>query len=95
LKLLHVEYIFGGYDTSHIDGTLTTVPVDKSEGYWGVTVSAATHGTTAVAGSFSAIVDTGTTLLLFTNSVAAKVASAYGAKDNGDGTYTISKYTSS
>lgn len=85
------EYIFGGYDTSKYTGTLTTVPVSKSQGYWGVTAGAVTAGTTSVStASFSAIIDTGTTLLLFTNTVAAKVAAAYGAKDNGDGTYTIS-----
>lgn len=89
------EYIFGGYDSAKINGTLTTVPVDSSEGYWGITVAGATTGTTTLASSFSAIIDTGTTLLLFTNTVAAKVASAYGAKDNGDGTYTISCTTTS
>jgi hypothetical protein len=30
--------------------------------------------------------------LLLPQAVSDKVASAYGAKDNGDGTYTISKY---
>jgi hypothetical protein len=87
-----IEYIFGGYNTNHINGTLTTIPVDKSQGFWGVTVSSIKEGTTSVSSSFSAILDTGTTLLLLPQTVSAKVAKAYGAKDNGDGTYTISKY---
>lgn len=89
------EYIFGGYDISKFKGSLTTVPVDKSHGYWGVTVAGAKVGNTTVISSFKAIIDTGTTLLLFTNAVAAKVAAAYGAKDNGDGTYTINCNTNS
>jgi hypothetical protein len=89
------EYAFGGYDTAKINGNLTTVPVDKSQGYCGITAAGATTGTTTLASSFSGIIDTGTTLLLFTNSVAAKIAFAYGATDNGDGTYTISRTATS
>ncbi|KAI9478853.1 MAG: rhizopuspepsin precursor-like protein [Benjaminiella poitrasii] len=88
------EYIFGGYDSTKYTGSLKTVPVSKAQGYWGVTVSSLKVGTTSVAASFSGILDTGTTLLLFTNSVAAKVAAAYGARDNGDGTYIINCDTS-
>ncbi|KAI9287151.1 rhizopuspepsin 4 precursor [Umbelopsis sp. AD052] len=84
------EYVFGGYDSTKFNGKLTTVPVDNSQGFWGITVSSTTINSRSVSSSFSAIIDTGTTLLLFTNSVAAKVAAAYGATDNGDGTYAIS-----
>jgi hypothetical protein len=87
-----IEYIFGGYNKDHINGTLTTIPIDNSQGFWGVTVSSVKEGSKSVASSFSAILDTGTTLLLLPQAVSDKVASAYGAKDNGDGTYTISKY---
>jgi hypothetical protein len=83
------EYIFGGYDSTKFKGSLKTVPVDNSQGFWGITVSSSTINGKSASGSFSAIIDTGTTLLLLTNSVAAKVASAYGATDNGDGTYAI------
>ena len=84
------EYVFGGYDSTKFKGTLTTVPVDNSQGFWGITVSSTTINSNSVSSSFSAIIDTGTTLLLLTNSVAADVAAAYGATDNGDGTYAIS-----
>jgi hypothetical protein len=88
------EYVFGGYDSSKINGTLTTISIDKSQGYWGITVGAVKVGTTSIATSFNGILDTGTTLLLFTDAIAAKVAAQYGATDNGDGTYTINCNTS-
>ncbi|KAG0164129.1 hypothetical protein DFQ28_010660 [Apophysomyces sp. BC1034] len=83
------EYIFGGYDPNHIDGELTTIPVDNSLGVYGVKVDTLKSGNTTVSGSFDGILDTGTTLLLFPDSVAAKVADTYGASDNDDGSYTI------
>jgi hypothetical protein len=87
------EYIFGGYDSSKFSGALTTVPVDKSQGYWTISIDGLKAGTTSF-GSFTGILDTGTTLLLFTDSYAKKVAAYYGASDNGDGTFTISCNTS-
>ena len=84
------EYIFGGYDSSKFTGSLKTVPIDNSDGYWGITVGSLSAGGSTVARSFSGILDTGTTLLLLTDSVADAVARAYGATANSDGTYTIS-----
>ncbi|KAF7721268.1 Rhizopuspepsin-2 [Apophysomyces ossiformis] len=84
------EYVFGGYDESHVGGTLTTVKVDNSQGFWGINVDGASVGGNSVASSFSAIIDTGTTLLILTDDVLQQVASAYNAQDNGDGTYSIS-----
>ncbi|GAA5799405.1 rhizopuspepsin 1 precursor [Helicostylum pulchrum] len=89
------EYLFGGYDTTKFTGSLTTIPVDSSQGYWGVSVSSVKVGTNTVASSFSGILDTGTTLLLFTDAMAKKVAAVYSAKDNGDGTFIINCDTSS
>ncbi|RUS17872.1 rhizopuspepsin 6 precursor [Endogone sp. FLAS-F59071] len=83
------EYVFGGYDQSKISGSLTAVPVDNSQGFWGITVDSLSVAGTSV-GSFSGIIDTGTTLLLLTNDVASNLASQLSATDNGDGTYTIS-----
>jgi hypothetical protein len=88
------EYIFGGYDKTKYTGSLTTVKVDKSHGYWGISVGGLKVGSKSVASSFNGILDTGTTLLLLTNNVAKKVAAQYGAKDNNDGTYTINCNTS-
>ncbi|KAL9544910.1 hypothetical protein MBANPS3_007389 [Mucor bainieri] len=84
------EYLFGGSNPNHYTGSLTTVPVDKSQGWYSINVSSLKAGTTSVTGAFSGILDTGTTLLLFPQSIANKIAAQYGAKDNGDGTYTIS-----
>ncbi|KAG0741624.1 hypothetical protein G6F57_011739 [Rhizopus arrhizus] len=88
------EYIFGGYDASKFKGSLTTIPVDNSNGWYGVTIRGASIGRSRVAGSFDAILDTGTSLLVLPNDVARSVASAYGARDNYDGTFSISCDTS-
>ncbi|KAI8381086.1 rhizopuspepsin 1 precursor [Radiomyces spectabilis] len=88
------EFRFGEYDQNRFTGDLHTVKVDNSNGYWGIKIDSATVGTKKIAG-FDAIVDTGTTLLLFTDKVAKTVAAAYKAKDNGDGTFMISCNTSS
>ncbi|CAO3696601.1 unnamed protein product [Rhizopus stolonifer] len=88
------EYIFGGYDSSKFKGQLTTVPVDSSNGWYSIDVKGATVGGSKVAGSFNGILDTGTTLLILPTSIASSVARAYGARDNGDGTYLISCDTS-
>ncbi|KAH8555592.1 rhizopuspepsin precursor-like protein [Umbelopsis sp. PMI_123] len=83
------EYVFGGYDSTKFKGNLTTVPVDNSQGFWGITVESTTVNNNFVAGFYSAIIDTGTTLILFNSLVADEIAAAYGATNNGDGTYTI------
>jgi hypothetical protein len=83
------EYLFGGIDNSKFTGTLATIPVDNSQGFWGVSVDSATVGSASI-DAFSAIIDTGTTLLLLPNAQANQVAQALNGTDNGDGTYTIS-----
>ncbi|KAG2195122.1 hypothetical protein INT47_006986 [Mucor saturninus] len=88
------EYLFGGYDSSKFTGSLKTVPVDSSEGYWGVDIDGVKIGGSTVGGSFSGILDTGTTLLILSERIAGKIADTYGASDNGDGTYTIDCDTS-
>lgn len=89
------EYIFGGYDSSKFKGSLTTIPVDNSNGWYGITVRGASIGGSRVSSSFDAILDTGTSLLVLPNDVASSVAEAYGASDNYDGTFSISCDTSS
>ncbi|KAG1442111.1 hypothetical protein G6F56_011202 [Rhizopus delemar] len=89
------EYIFGGYDSSKFSGSLTTIPVDNSNGWYGITVRSASIEGSRVSGSFDAILDTGTSLLVLPNDVASAVAEAYGAEDNYDGTFSISCDTSS
>jgi hypothetical protein len=87
------EYIFGGYDQSKVGGTLTTVSVDKSQGFWGITVDDLAAGSTST-GSFPGILDTGTTLLLLPQQQADQIAQQFNATSNGDGTYTLPSDTS-
>ncbi|CAO3683166.1 unnamed protein product [Umbelopsis vinacea] len=87
------EYIFGGYDQSKVGGTMTTVPVDNSQGFWGITVDDLAAGSTST-GSFSGILDTGTTLLLLPQQQADQLAKQFNATSNGDGTYTLPSDTS-
>ncbi|KAI7895361.1 rhizopuspepsin 6 precursor [Mucor mucedo] len=88
------EYTFGGSNPSKYNGTLHTVPVNSSRGYWGVDISNVKVGNTSVASGFDGILDTGTTLLIFTEEIANNVAKAYGATGNGDGTFRIACDTS-
>ncbi|CAO3628892.1 unnamed protein product [Mucor hiemalis] len=83
------EYLFGAYNKKKFKGSLSTVPVDSSKGFWGITVKKLQSGGKSLSGSFDGILDTGTTLLLFTNSMAKTVAKSHSATDNGDGTFTI------
>ncbi|KAJ2959734.1 hypothetical protein NQZ79_g4816 [Umbelopsis isabellina] len=83
------EYLFGGIDDSKYSGTLATVSVDSSQGFWGITVDSGSVASASI-DSFSAIIDTGTTLLLLPDDQAKQVAAALSATDNGDGTYSIS-----
>ncbi|RUS34704.1 rhizopuspepsinogen precursor [Jimgerdemannia flammicorona] len=82
------EYVFGGYNKNKVGGTLTTIPVDNSQGLWGITIDGLSAGGKSV-GKFNGILDTGTTLLLLTNKVASALAAILGATDNKDGTYTV------
>ncbi|CAO3595736.1 unnamed protein product [Absidia cylindrospora] len=83
------EYIFGGINKSKVSGEFTKVPVDSSQGWYQITVDGGSAGKGGSLSQFSGIVDTGTTLLLFTDAVAKEAGDALGATDNGDGTYTI------
>lgn len=83
------EYLFGGIDDSKFKGTLATVPVDSSRGFWTVTVDSGSVGDTIIS-NFSGIIDTGSTLLMLPDLQADQAAKALNASDNGDGTYTIS-----
>ncbi|KAI7872576.1 rhizopuspepsin 6 precursor [Spinellus fusiger] len=91
------EYFFGGINYAHIAGPLTTVPINKSQGFWQIKVAGVSGGDPDSPSSFGptdAILDTGTTLLLLTDDMAADVANAYNAQDNGDGSFTIGCDTS-
>ncbi|MCJ1397104.1 Type I transmembrane sorting receptor [Xylographa trunciseda] len=57
---------FGTIDSTKYSGSITYVPVDNSQGFWGVTSSSYGIGSSSnmAQKSINAIVDTGTTLLL-------------------------------
>ncbi|KAH7025108.1 secreted aspartic proteinase precursor [Microdochium trichocladiopsis] len=86
------KYNFGYIDTAAYTGSITYVPVDTSEGFWGFTSSGYAVGS----GSFkstktSGIADTGTTLLYLPDSV---VSAYYGqikgaGNDDSVGGYTF------
>lgn len=64
-------------------------PVIWYVGYWSVHVDRTSIGTETVATDLEAIMDTGTTLVIFPPKYATTIAKRYNATDNGDGTYTI------
>jgi hypothetical protein len=91
--------MFVNSNPAHFSGKLTPVAVDSSKGFWSVKVAAlsvaenktvSSRTDNALYGSFEAIVDTGTTLLILQKSIADRVASHYHAKLNSDGTFKIS-----
>ncbi|KAF9508800.1 hypothetical protein BS47DRAFT_1332559 [Hydnum rufescens UP504] len=60
------ELTLGGVDPSKYTGTLSYFPkstVDHYSAYWGVDIASITYGSTNLATSVNAIVDTGTTLI--------------------------------
>jgi hypothetical protein len=83
----------GGADSSAAGGSLTTVPVTH-EGYWQVNMDSINVGGEPAISSLSAIIDTGTTLIVGDiNSVAQFYESVPGAQDAsstlGSGFYTF------
>ncbi|MCJ1409771.1 Type I transmembrane sorting receptor [Ptychographa xylographoides] len=80
------KYNFGYIDTSEYTGTITTVAVTTSNGFWEFTSTGYAVGTAAfVSLSIDSIVDTGTTLLLLpTATVKAYYAKVSGASNSAD-----------
>jgi hypothetical protein len=67
------------------------VPVDTTDGYWGITMDNVKIGNTPFLSTPSrAIVDTGSSLIVFPKELALEVAKSYNAIDN-NGTFIISK----
>lgn len=72
------SYNFGFIDNSKYTGTITYVPVDSSNGFWGFTSKGYSVGSSRVlkSVSFSAIADTGTTLLYLPDAIVQDYYSA-------------------
>ncbi|KAF9996750.1 hypothetical protein BGZ80_009387 [Entomortierella chlamydospora] len=88
------EITFGGVDATKFTGSITYVPVttvSPASQYWGIDVSSITYGTSKVSSTTHGIVDTGTTLILLSDSsVKALYKNIRGAAlDNNSGLYTI------
>jgi hypothetical protein len=80
------ELTFGGVDSSKYSGSLTYTPTLTSGDYapyWGIKVSGISYSGSSL-GSTSAIVDTGTTLILLSQSVYSKFLSASGGKSDSE-----------
>jgi hypothetical protein len=85
------SYDFGYIDTAKYTGAITYVNADVSQGFWGITATAYSVGSTTTTASLPGILDTGTTLL-YTSPAAVKAyyAKVSGAKlDNTQGGYTF------
>ncbi|CAO2652602.1 Nn.00g008850.m01.CDS01 [Neocucurbitaria sp. VM-36] len=73
------SYDFGFIDKSKYTGSITYVNADNSNGWWGITATAYSVGTTTTKATVSGILDTGTTLI-YTD---AAIVKAYYAKVSG------------
>ncbi|KZS98007.1 acid protease [Sistotremastrum niveocremeum HHB9708] len=87
------ELFLGGVDTAKISGTTTFTPV-TTVGFWQITLSGVVFNGKTVVGSGSAIVDTGTTLIIGdTTDVAALYAAIPGSQNAqntvGAGFFTV------
>jgi cathepsin D len=82
------ELTIGGTNNALYTGAFTAVPVTQ-EGYWQVDMDAVSVGTTKALGTTSAIIDSGTTLIVAPTADAAKLyQSVPGSASAGDGYYT-------
>lgn len=99
-----LEFIFGGYNTEYVDGTFSSIPVNKSlgkqqpyfttpkdsliipfVGYWSIDVPSIQIGDTTITRNVQAIIDTGTTLIIFPKKLMEWVALFYGAERQENG----------
>ncbi|VDB83061.1 unnamed protein product [Peniophora sp. CBMAI 1063] len=80
----------GGTDSSLYSGSFTYVSLSQAA-YWEAPLGGLTVGSTKIVGTTDSIIDTGTTLIIGDSATVKKAYAAIGgAKDNGDGTYTVS-----
>eukprot|EP00545_Synedropsis_sp_CCMP1620_P007393 CAMPEP_0119030868 /NCGR_PEP_ID=MMETSP1176-20130426/41249_1 /TAXON_ID=265551 /ORGANISM="Synedropsis recta cf, Strain CCMP1620" /LENGTH=414 /DNA_ID=CAMNT_0006987245 /DNA_START=506 /DNA_END=1750 /DNA_ORIENTATION=+ len=85
------ELTFGGYDPTKFEGDLTYVKLDAAT-YWQIKMDGVAIGDRYQSGddvSMTAIVDSGTSLMIGPKKEVQKIANAIGAKPNIMGEYTI------
>lgn len=84
------SYTFGAIDPSKHIGDITYVDVDPSRGFWGFTVEGYAVGGSSSSLEFSAIADTGTTLLYLPDEIVDGYYSQTDASyDSSQGGYTF------
>lgn len=83
------ELTFGGYDSSKFEGDLTFVKLSAAT-YWQIQLDGVSVGDEFTAdGDMTAIVDSGTSLMVGPKKQVAKLANVLGAKRNVVGEYTV------
>jgi hypothetical protein len=82
------ELTIGGYDTTKFKGDLQYVPLMKTT-YWEIQVDAIQAGSTSFKQVTSAIVDSGTSLIIGPKLLVHQLATSIGATPNMFGQYTI------
>lgn len=89
------QITFGGVDQSQIDGSLNQLDNQSKDGYWAVSLDSVSIDSDQVSGGSTAVLDTGTSLIVAPKSAADKIHDAIpGAKSDGQGGYTIPCTTS-
>lgn len=84
------QITFGGVDRSQISGSLTQMDNQSNKGYWEVKLDSVSVGGKQVSGSSTAILDTGTSLIIAPQDAADAIHHAIdGAKPDGNGGYTL------
>ncbi|KAF8939951.1 aspartic proteinase IV [Dissophora ornata] len=66
------EYLFGGIDTSKFSGELTYVPISQ-QGYWQIAIDDVGYNGQSIGQSSQGIVDTGTTLVIVSDTAAQAI----------------------
>jgi hypothetical protein len=82
------ELTFGGYDPDKFEGELEFVKLDAAT-YWQIAMDGVSAGSYKQEGPVTAIVDSGTSLLVGPKAEVTKLANAIGATANIMGEYTI------
>jgi saccharopepsin len=83
------EATFGGIDTDHFTGKLTSLPL-RRKAYWEVDFDSISYGDqTAEFDNTGVILDTGTSLIALPSDIAEMLNSAMGATKSYNGQYTI------
>ncbi|CCW64423.1 unnamed protein product [Phytomonas sp. EM1] len=82
------QLLLGGYDNDHFTGKLVTVPL-TTKIYWTVNITSSSIGSAVLSDTVTAIVDSGTSLIVVPRKSFDKIVVSTGAKKNNGGLYTV------